>query len=217
MGGLEASSRRSPKFEVSIGSLDDTKRTVHAQYRPPQVQIDKSIQWVKNQRMIEGEELQLLFTEPEGRVTSLELFFDAAESKNTSVEDAINALTYLTTARISDPNNTNEPWRKRPHHCVLVMGNVYRNEVFKCVIESLSTKITMFSAEGTPIRATVTVRLREASSVALSTAANTQAARAASPNSAASQNNTSGTGAAAGSGASGQGGGGASGSQAPGI
>lgn len=108
------------QFEVSIGSLDDPGRTVYAQYRPPELQIEKSMQWVKNQNMEQGNELQLLFTEPERRVTSLELFFDAVESKNTSVEDAINALTFLTNARIQDANGTepSDSWRRRPHHCV---------------------------------------------------------------------------------------------------
>ena len=36
---------------------------------------------------------------------------------------------------------------------------------FKCVIESLSTKYTMFDGAGTPLRATCTVKLKEADSV----------------------------------------------------
>jgi len=37
---------------------------------------------------------------------------------------------------------------------------------FNCVIESISTKYTMFSSEGAPLRATCTVKLKEADVVA---------------------------------------------------
>lgn len=95
---------RDAGFEVLIGNLDDAAKTVYARYRPLELQIDKTMQWVKNQNIEQGNELQLLFTKPEGRETSLEFFFDAVESKNTSVGDAINALTFLTNARIQDAN-----------------------------------------------------------------------------------------------------------------
>jgi len=36
---------------------------------------------------------------------------------------------------------------------------------FKCVIESLSVKYTMFSDQGVPLRATCTVKLKEADTV----------------------------------------------------
>ena len=47
---------------------------------------------------------------------------------------------------------------------MLVFGAVY-SKPFKCVIESLSTKLTMFSPAGMPIRATVNLKLKEADSV----------------------------------------------------
>ena len=40
-----------------------------------------------------------------------------------------------------------------------------QNEGFRCVIESLSTKYTMFSDQGVPLRATCTVKLKEADTV----------------------------------------------------
>jgi hypothetical protein len=38
---------------------------------------------------------------------------------------------------------------------------------FKCVIESISTKYTMFMPDGTPLRATVTLKLKEAERVTM--------------------------------------------------
>jgi hypothetical protein len=40
-------------------------------------------------------------------------------------------------------------------------------EKFRCVIESLSTKYTMFSDDGVPLRATCTVKLKEADVVSM--------------------------------------------------
>ena len=40
-------------------------------------------------------------------------------------------------------------------------------ENFRCVIESLSTKYTMFDDKGAPLRATCTVKLKEADVVSM--------------------------------------------------
>ena len=53
---------------------------------------------------------------------------------------------------------------RRPHHCVVSWGDRGLPK-FQCVIESLSTKYTMFSSDGKPLRATCTVKLKEATSV----------------------------------------------------
>ena len=41
---------------------------------------------------------------------------------------------------------------------------------FKCVIEQISTKYTMFSSGGAPLRATVTLKLKEAERVSMAPA-----------------------------------------------
>lgn len=165
------SGARGGKFEVSIGSLDDPNQTVYAQYRPKELQIDQSVPWSKHANTGMEDHLRLEFTGAEGRSSSLELFFDASETPNSSVETAIAALTELASATWLDTNGTPTPGvLKRPHHCVLVFGRLFNQKIYKCVIESLSTKITMFSPDGIPIRATVNVKLKEASAVSTSTA-----------------------------------------------
>jgi hypothetical protein len=47
----------------------------------------------------------------------------------------------------------------------VVFGTIYATDVFRCVIESMSTKYTMFNPLGVPIRATVNLKLKEADSV----------------------------------------------------
>ncbi len=152
----------SKPFFVSIGSLDDTGITVTAQYNPKELQVDRAVPWTKHTNKSSEKGLQLEFSGADGRSASVELFFDEAERPNGSVLAAINTLETL--AKVRDPNSSSDEM-KRPHHCCLVFGSLYGPAVFKCVIESVSTKFTMFSPTGAPIRATVNVKLKEADSV----------------------------------------------------
>ena len=71
----------------------------------------------------------------------------------------------MASVRVPGSKNENE---RRPHHCVCAWGTALRSSEgnkFKCVIENITTKYTMFSREGTPLRATVTLKLQEADSV----------------------------------------------------
>jgi Contractile injection system tube protein len=102
--------------------------------------------------------LQMEFSGADGRDAGLELFFDASEIKDGSVQSVIDTLTELATVR--DPGSSKDEM-KRPHHCVMVFGNIYKKKTFKCVITSVATKFTMFSPTGDPIRATVNLKLKE--------------------------------------------------------
>lgn len=65
---------------------------------------------------------------------------------------------------------------KRPHLCVLTWGQWMPTErTFRCVIESVRTRYTMFAEDGTPLRATVTLTLIEAQNVASSSEADRRA------------------------------------------
>ena len=146
---------------VSIGSCDDTSLTVDAQYNPKELQIDKSVPWQKKSQANKSTEtgIQLEFTGAEGRTMSLELLFDGYEKKQ-SVAPQVEMLN--TMASVWKPGSDKETER-RPHLCVVKWGATIPK--FTCVIESLSTKYTMFSDAGVPLRATCTVKLKEADTV----------------------------------------------------
>lgn len=146
------------EFAVVLGSLDDSTLNVAATYRPKELQIDQSVPWSKHTNKGSDQRLQLEFSGGEGRTASLELFFDASEIQGGTVEPSLKTLTQLATVR--DPESK-EDSKKRPHHCILVFGKVHTKH-FKCVIESISTKYTMFSPTGEPLRAIANVKLREA-------------------------------------------------------
>jgi hypothetical protein len=164
-GGPGGGGSRGDRGTIFIGSLDDTGLTVEAQYNPKELQVDKNIPWQKkNQANKTGATgIQLEFTGAEGRSMSVELLFDGYEQK-ASVSSPIEMLNQM--ASVIDPTSTDEN-KRRPHLCVCTWGSTVDN--FKCVIESLSAKYTMFGEDGTPLRATCTVKLKEADAVSMAT------------------------------------------------
>lgn len=157
------------KAKLSIGSLDDGIKVV-AQYNPKELQVDKTIPWSKvnqaNQANNEG--IHLEFTGAEGRSMSVELLFDGYEPGGgshplaKSVAECIADLETL--ASVIEPTSKDEN-KRRPRRCVVTWGTGMPS--FRCVIESLSTKYTMVSSDGTPLRATCTVKLKEADVVSM--------------------------------------------------
>jgi hypothetical protein len=158
---------------VAIGSVDEGEEnlTVVAQYNPKELQIDKNIPWQKNSQPNQSPTagIQLEFTGAEGRSMSLELLFDGYESGDgkiaatgKTVLQTVNELNRLASPRDSKSSDEN---MRRPHQCVVVWGKAIAKTTFHCVIEQLSIKYTMFSDQGEPLRATCTVKLKEANSV----------------------------------------------------
>lgn len=145
---------------VSIASLD-TGIQVDAQYNPKELQVDKTVPWQKKSQANKTQEtgIQLEFTGAEGRSMTLELLFDGFEAK---ASVAGNIETLNTMASVLEPGSADET-KRRPHMCVVTWGTTVPK--FKCVIESLSVKYTMFSDQGVPLRATATVKLKEADTV----------------------------------------------------
>jgi len=151
------------KKKISIGSVDQPGLSVEAQYNPKELQIDKSIPWSKKNQANQSNDkgIHLEFTGAEGRSMTVEMLFDGYET-NSSVSKPIDDLN--TMASVLDPDSKDEN-RRRPHLCVATWGSTV--EKFRCVIESLSTKYTMFSDDGVPLRATCTVKLKEADVVSM--------------------------------------------------
>ena len=158
-----------PPAKLTIGSLDDAKLNVIAQYNPAQVELSRSAGWKPNgadkpeARGAKKTSRDVEFTGGEGRMFSLELLFDGYE-KNLSVRKQLDDLDTMAKARV--PDSKDEDLR-RPHQCVIVWGDKGGKEgpgfrSVRCVIDSLTVKYTVFDADGVPLRATATLKLREA-------------------------------------------------------
>ncbi len=155
----KSSAPRPEEGVIWIGSKDDTGLTVKAQYNPKELQVDKNIPWQKKNQANQANPtgLHLEFTGAEGRTMSVELLFDEYETKDGSVASKVADLNKM--ASVIDGSSSDEN-KRRPHLCLVTWGSTVKT--FMCVIESLSTKYTMFSDKGTPLRATCTVKLKEA-------------------------------------------------------
>ena len=161
---------------LSIGSLDNPDLSVDAQYNPKELQLDRPVPWAKHNLSVEGSSakarqenqdaakadrglLHLEFNGAESRTLVLDLLFDDAETKKDkrTIERSIAKLDEM--SRVIDPFSEKED-KRRPHFCVVSFGKTLQR--FRCVIESLSVKFTMFDRDGDPLRATCTVKLKEA-------------------------------------------------------
>ena len=154
--------------KIQIGSLDDHSH-VEAQYNPKELQIDKTVPWSKvneanKSNTGDSQGIHLEFTGAEGRSMSVELFFDGYEPNGNTVNVAQKVKDLETLASVIQPGALKEDLR-RPHRCVVTYGKTI--DSFRCVIESLSTKYTMFDDGGNPLRATCTVKLKEADVVSM--------------------------------------------------
>jgi hypothetical protein len=158
---------------LQIGSIDEPTVECKAQYNPKEVQIDLAAAWGKHANEGQSKAQQLEFTGQEGRTMALELFFDDSENIGTSVVANLAILEKL--AKVRDPASSEES-KRRPHHCTIVWGGWLKDKAFQCVIESVSVKYTMFKPDGTPIRATANVKLKEATGVSLAKKADAKTA-----------------------------------------
>jgi len=154
-------------FAVTIYSIDKTSIEVTAQYNPKEVQVDKAVAWnKKDNNTTPSDQPVLEFSGGQGRTMSLELLFDTFEVDKDVHEEYVSKL--LTMASIIDPKG--DAQTKRPHRVGVVWGGAGQKgpsklPPFQGVIESLSTKYTMFANDGKAVRATCTVKLKEANEV----------------------------------------------------
>ena len=148
--------------KLTIGSLDHSKLTVVAQYNPKELQLDKQIPWKSADSLPGGnrpqrnEQDDVELTASPTRSITVELLFDGYE-QHRSVQPEIDKLEELSSSQ--EPGSKHAEQR-RPHHCVVTWGPTGMRP-FRCVIESLVTKLTMFAPGGAPLRATCTVKLKE--------------------------------------------------------
>jgi hypothetical protein len=145
---------------VAIISYAPGEQTVLvAQFNPSQLQLEEGASYTPSaSKTDEKPPLEYSATRP--RSLSLELFFDAYEEapgqrnvKKRFVEPLSRLL------QVIEPGSSDEALL-RPPLVELRWGN---EAPFRGVLESMSTKLTMFLEDGTPVRATCAIKMMEAS------------------------------------------------------
>ena len=143
--------------KLSIFSVEGPRIVVTAMFNPKEVQIDKTVPWTKSPQS-KGDQPSLQFSAADGRAMSFELLFDGFETGTNVHATFVEPLVKL--AMVQDPNGADD--KKRPPKVGVKWGSGKLPE-FQGVIEAVSTKYTMFLPDGTPVRATCRVTIREAS------------------------------------------------------
>jgi nucleoid-associated protein YgaU len=138
------------------------------QFNPTEVSLEKSAQIADIN--IHGLDSPLLqFTRGQAERLTLELFFDTTDR---GMGPGAHSVTELTD-RIYELVKI-EPERHAPPVCAFVWGQHFpggevsshvggnqRRTDFQCVVESVRQKFTLFSPQGVPLRATLSVTFRE--------------------------------------------------------
>lgn len=148
-------------------SSRSTPEDIEVQFNPTQLSFQKGAHFADLN--IPGLDSPLLqFVRGEGEKLTLDLFFDTTEdgmgmgaTSVTTKTDRIYQLLKI------------EPDRHAPPICEFAWGPAFpgsdvsgesgnqKRDLFKCVVESVKQDFTLFSPEGIPLRATLTVTLRE--------------------------------------------------------
>jgi hypothetical protein len=131
--------------------------TVVAMYNPKELGVNKSVPWTKHKDS-KSDQPSVEFSAAEGRSMDFELMFDTYE-EGLNVH-ALHVSKLMQLAMVMDPDGAED--KKRPTRVKVQWANGAL-PAFEGVIESIGTKYTMFLPDGTPVRATCNVKVKEAS------------------------------------------------------
>jgi hypothetical protein len=146
---------------------DGSMNFIDVQFNPTEFTLDKSVQLADIN--VPGLDAPLVqFIRGQGEKLTMDLFFDTTERGMGAGATSVTTLTdqIYGLAKI-------EPGGHAPPICSFLwnsefpgsdlspqLGNQRRTD-FQCVVESVKQKFTLFSPEGVPLRATLTVSFRE--------------------------------------------------------
>ena len=126
------------------------------QYNPKDFKFDKKVSWKEHDD--QGQEGSLEFQKATPATMSMELLFDTTHDKSDVRTVWVNRLLSLTNPVVSPVGGeAGNIEKSRPPKVTFAWGKF---EMFG-VIESLNVSYMMFSAEGTPLRAKVAIKMKE--------------------------------------------------------
>jgi hypothetical protein len=134
----------------------DTNETFDVLFNPTQLTVDEANTWAGQDRQRGKDEVQ--FTSRGSRTLSFDLFFDTYERD----EDVRTYTGKVAKLMIIDINGNG----KRPAKVQLTWGGADPNMPvgvfpFVGVLEKLTQKFTLFNSHGKPVRATLTISIKE--------------------------------------------------------
>lgn len=133
-----------------IQSTEGSKDKVGFYFNPKEITIDKVVPWQAHKHT-EGDAPTLEFTAAQPKTLACELMFDAFEEAEDVHAKYISKLEQFALIDSS---------KKRPPLLTFVWGSNF--PVFKGVIENINVKYTLFLPDGTPCRASVNLKMKQA-------------------------------------------------------
>jgi nucleoid-associated protein YgaU len=146
---------------------EDELEFIPVQFNPTEISLDKSAQIAEI--AIPGLDTPLLqFVRGQTERLTLDLFFDTTENGMGAGATSVTTLT----DRIYELVKI-EPTRHAPPVCTFLWNSAFPGsdtsfhignqgrDGFDCIVDSVKQKFTLFSPEGVPLRATLTVTFRE--------------------------------------------------------
>ena len=141
--------------EVAGGrKLDGEIGVIDFQFNPKEVTIAKTVKWGSEASAGAKTAAPPQFKGPEPGKLTLEMFFDATAKHDGSVVEAVDKL-FACTTPTEKSHASNKP---TPPLVVFQWGAI---KSFPAYVTQVSAKYTLFTPEGTPIRAVCTVTLQE--------------------------------------------------------
>ena len=140
--------------KLSIKNLDNGEE-FKVLFNPTEYTFEDASKWEEQEGNRRRPELQ--FTGGERKKLTMELFYDTYEAKE-DVRLYTGRLQRLLVVTTDNGNNG-----KRPPVVELSWGQAQAHVgfPFKCVLESLKQQFTLFTSDGTPVRAKVSVSFKE--------------------------------------------------------
>lgn len=146
---------------------DGSMEFFEVQFNPTEFSLDKGAQIAEI--AIPGLDSPLLqFVRGQNEKMTVDLFFDTTESgmgpgatSVTTLTDRVYELVKIEPARHAPPVCSFLWNSKFPGGDLSPQAGNQRRTEFQCVVESIKQKFTLFSPEGIPLRATLTLTLRE--------------------------------------------------------
>jgi hypothetical protein len=127
----------------------DSGDEITAYFNPKEIGIDKNVPWNKHKDS-KADKPILEFTDADPSELSLELLFDTFEKRLSVYQEFIEKLEKL--VKVDEA-------KKRPPMVLFLWGTHFPK--FMGVVSTLGVKYTMFLPDGTPVRATVTMKIKE--------------------------------------------------------
>ena len=142
-------------------SRDKPSKGLEAQYNPKEIQIDHQVKWTPSTTN-QGDHPEMTFGGGNARSLQIELFFDTyADYEDGKPKDVhVMYVSKLQELMLVMSTSRGEGMQRPPRVQLLWGDDLPR---FIGVIESVSTKYTMFLPDGTPCRCTCSVKFKEAS------------------------------------------------------